>query len=106
MARVVGLHATVIFNQKVLPEILAAFPEAKWVTQVMGKCPLEDLATLILFLRPTETTRYAQSWRSRFQQACQMRQAEALLQLLREGPSGFREVDALTPEEKSTYTAK
>jgi hypothetical protein len=108
MARVVGLQAPVIFNQKVIPEILAdSSPEdIKLVTQVIGGRPLDDLATLMLFLRPTETSRYAHSWPSRFQQACRTRQAEALLQLLQEGVTGFRELNALTPEEKSSYLAK
>lgn len=108
MARVVGLQATVIFNQKVIPEILAdSSPEdVKWVTQIIGGRPLDDLATLMLFLRPTETSRYAHSWPARFQQACQTRQAETLRQLLQEGVTGFRELNALTPEEKSTFLTK
>lgn len=107
MARVIGLQASVIFNQKVLPVILEKNSEdVKWVTQVICGRPLEDLATLMLFLRPTETSQYAHSWISRFRQACQGHQAEVLIQLVQAGINGFRELDALTLEEKALYRSK
>src|SRR5581483_7327122 len=67
---------------------------------------LDDLTTLLLFTRETETSRYAVSWKQRWAQIRSSRDVSGLKDLLREGLGGFRELTKLTPEEKADIWAK